>query len=128
MGVIATNNREIKFYYSSATSIGKQALAYVKASDKKILEIDIAKTKVTGTQWAELAEYLDLPLHKLIDTQHPDFIAAYGKAPDIEDPHDWLKLLANCPQAFQHPILVNGHTAIHIISPSDVAAFLDTES
>lgn len=40
MGIIATNNREIKFYYSSATGIGKQALPYVRASDKKIDEND----------------------------------------------------------------------------------------
>ncbi|GEM_PF-5828809 len=32
MGVIATNKNEIKLYYSSEYTIGKQTLAYVNAS------------------------------------------------------------------------------------------------
>lgn len=128
MGVIATNDREVKFYYSSVTSIGKQALGYIRASDKKILEIDIAKTKVTGTQWSELASRLGKPVGKLINTDHPDFIAAYGKATNIVDDNDWFNILHNCPQAFHQPILVNKDRTLQITTPSEIASFLDTES
>lgn len=128
MGVIATNNREIKFYYSSATSIGKQTLAYIRASDKKILEIDIAKTKVTGTQWTELANRLDIPIQQLINTEHPDFVTAYGKATNVTDENDWFNILHKCPQAFHQPILVNKNKTLQIKTPSEIASFLDSES
>lgn len=128
MGVIATNNREIKFYFSSVTSIGKQALAYVRASDKKILEIDIAKTKVTGTQWTELASRLDIPIKQLINTDHPDFVSAYGKATNVTDENDWFNILNKCPQAFHQPILVNKNRTLQIQTPSEIVSFLGSES
>lgn len=127
MGIIATNDREIKFYYSSATSIGKQALAYVKASNKKILEIDIVKTKVTGTQWAELADLLHIPIQKLVNTEHPDFMMEYGKIHAIYSDADWLKVLENNPKVVTQPILVNGDRAIQIDSPSNVLSLLQNE-
>ena len=51
MGVISTDENEIKLFFNSDSSIGKQIQAYVSASERKILTIDISKTKVTGTQW-----------------------------------------------------------------------------
>ncbi|WP_255307387.1 arsenate reductase family protein [Allomuricauda sp. CP2A] len=127
MGVISRNDREIKFYYSSATSIGKQTLGYVRASDKKVLEIDVAKTKVTATQWSELADLLNLPIKNLVNTEHPDFVAEYGKKPNIPDENDWLHILEKSPQVFQNPIILNGDKAFHIKTPSDVAPILDGE-
>lgn len=73
MGVIATNNREINLYYNAETNKGMQTLAYLESSEKKVLGIDLSKTKVTGTQWTELAERLGKPIKELINTKHPDF-------------------------------------------------------
>ena len=36
MGVIAQDNKQMNFYYSEDSSIAKQALGYLEASDKKI--------------------------------------------------------------------------------------------
>jgi arsenate reductase-like glutaredoxin family protein len=127
MGVIATNKRELKFYYNSASAIGKQALGYVKASNKKVLEIDVAKTKVTATQWSELADLLNIPIKDVINTEHPDFVSKYGENPDIPDENDWLHILEKNPHVFQNPIVVNGDKAIRIETPSDIAQMLDGE-
>lgn len=67
MGVIAKNDRELKLYYNSETSIGKQTLPYVEASEKEIVTIDISKTKVTGTQWVEIAGNLNLHISQLVN-------------------------------------------------------------
>lgn len=128
MGVIAKNKNEIRFYYSSESSIGKQALGFIHSSDKKVLDIDISKTKVTGTQWAEIAAGLGKEIHQIIDTSHPDFINRYGTNLQMDDGHDWLKILEKAPSVLQRPILVNGDSYIQIEAPPDVKKYLDNES
>ena len=127
MGVIAKHKNEIRFYYSSSTSTGKQALALILASEKKVLEIDIAKTKVTGTQWAEIASGLGKQIHELMDTSHPDFIKAYGTGVVMDDQHEWLKILEKNPSVFQRPIIVNGDTYVQLEEPAQVKRILDVE-
>lgn len=128
MGVIATNKNEIRFYYSSSSSIGKQALAFILASDKKILPIDVSKTKITGTQWVEISKGLGIEVDQLIDRDHPDFINHYGTEVKIDDQHDWLKILEKTPSVLQRPIIVSGTTFIQIMEPSEVKVYLDRES
>ncbi|WP_231562592.1 arsenate reductase family protein [Muricauda sp. MAR_2010_75] len=127
MGVISRDDREIKFFYSSATTIGKQTLGYIRASEKKVMEIDVSKTKVTATQWSELAGLLNIPIKDIINTEHPDFVAKYGKNPDITDENDWLHILEKSPQVFQNPIILNGDKAFQIKTPSHVSSILDGE-
>jgi len=56
MGEIATSDRQITWFYSSKSSRAKQTLAYAKAEGLPIREVDILKTKLIGTQIAELAD------------------------------------------------------------------------
>ena len=128
MGVIATNNRELNLYYNANSSIGMQTLAFVQASKKKVLAVDLSKTKVTGTQWAELADLLGIPIKDLINTEHPDFIKLYGKDNDLEGDDDWIKVLQKNPSVVTPPILVNGNKAMQVNTPSDIMVFLDAES
>ncbi|MHA7830596.1 MAG: arsenate reductase family protein [Flagellimonas sp.] len=127
MGVIATNNREVKLFYNAETNKGMQTLAYLKSSKKKVLDIDLSKTKVTGTQWTELAKLLGKPIKDLINTEHPDFMNKYGKDPDLYDDEDWLKVMENNPKVVTQPILVNGDQAVQIDAPSEVMRFLEEE-
>ena len=128
MGVIATNNRELNLYYNDNSSIGMQTLAFVQASKKKVLAVDLSKTKVTGTQWAELADLLGISIKDLINTEHPDFIKLYGKDNDLEGDDDWIKVLQKNPSVVTQPILVNGNKAMQVNTPSDIMVFLDAES
>ncbi len=127
MGVIATNNREIKLFYNAETNKGMQTLAYLKSSKKKVLDVNLDKVKVTGTQWAEIAKLLGKPIKELINTEHPDFINNYGKKPNLHSDEDWLKVMENNPKVVTQPILINGDKAVQIDTPSEVMAFLEEE-
>lgn len=119
MGVINKHPRQITLYYSSETSVGKQTYAYISASKKHVLAIDISKTKVTGTQWADMAENLELPIADLINREHPDFTQNYGTAPVDMDENDWLKVLQQHPEVLVFPIAVNGDEYRLLKDPSD---------
>ncbi|WP_147677838.1 arsenate reductase family protein [Algibacter pacificus] len=127
MGVISKNDHQIKLYYNSETSTGKQSKAYVETSDKKIITINISKTKLTGTQWTEIASTLNLHISELVNQQHPDFIKKYGNEKVNLEHRDWLKLIENHPAVIKAPILINGKDFIVVKTPSEIAKYLENE-
>lgn len=127
MGVISTDKNEIKLFFHSENSIGKQIQAYVLASEKKILTIDISKTKVTGTQWVELAKGLGVSISDLINQEHPDFIKNYGDHPNLEQ-DDWLKILDKQPEVLTTPIAIIGKHFVQLKSPSDFVKYIEPDS
>ena len=127
MGVISKNNRQIKLYYNSETSLGKQTIAYLNASEKKILTIDISKTKVTGTQWLEIVDKLNLHISELVNQKHPDFVKIYGNKEVNLTEDDWLKLIDKNPLVVTYPIVINGTQFLQIKTPSDFSKYLDQE-
>ena len=127
MGVISKDKNEIKLYFHSGNSIGKQILAYVEASERKLFAIDISKTKVTGTQWAELAVGLNLSISGLINKEHPNFTKNYDKDIDLEE-HDWLKILENNPEVLTSPIAIIGERFVQLHSPSDFIKYIEPDS
>jgi arsenate reductase-like glutaredoxin family protein len=128
MGVISKDKRKISIYYHSENSIGKQAFAYANVSDKKLHSVDISKTKVTGTQWAELASKLELNVSDLIDTENSYFKHDYGEnIPEMEQ-HDWLKILENKPYLLKYPIVINGENYIQIKSAAELKQYLSGDS
>ena len=128
MGVIAMDNKQITLYYSSENSLGKQVNAYVESSKKEHLTIDISKTNVTGTQWAELADGLGKNISDLINTDHPDFKTAYGQESASLDNDDWLKVLNVNPSFLKHPIVINGTEFIELKSASDFKQYMEPDS
>ena len=126
MGVISTNENEIKLYYHSENSLGKQTNAYVQSSDKKILTIDIAQTKVTGTQWIELARNLGVTVDKLINQEHPDFTQNYGEDVNMEE-EDWLKVLDKMPIVLTYPIAIIGNKYVQLKGPADFVKYMEPE-
>ena len=77
MGEIARSNRQITLFYSSKSMRAKQTLAYAKAEGLKIEEIDILKTKLTGTMIVELAEGLDMEVANLVNQDHPSYTKSF---------------------------------------------------
>lgn len=126
MGVISTDENEIKLYFNSKSSIGMQVEGYVMASNKKILTIDISKTKVTGTQWTELAHGLGVSISDLINKEHPDFTQNYGENVDLDD-EDWLKVLENNPEVLSDPIAIVGHKYVQLHGPTDFLKYLEPD-
>lgn len=127
MGIISKDNRQIKLYYNSETSLGKQTRAYIEASEKKILTIDISKTNLTGTQWIEIADNLNIHISELINQKHPDFIKIYGDKIINLEQHDWLKLIEKHPIVINYPIVIYGKEFVQIKTPSEFTKYLDYE-
>ena len=128
MGVIAKDDNQVTLYYNSETSLGKQTLGYVESSERDIQTIDISKTKVTGTQWTELADGVRIPISELVDQDHPDFKEAYGSEKVDLDEHDWLRILEKTPSALAYPIAIQGDRYLAIKNPSDFAKFIEHDS
>ncbi|SEL01011.1 Arsenate reductase, glutaredoxin family [Maribacter orientalis] len=128
MGVIAMDKKLITLYYSSKNSLGKQLNAYVESSDKKHLTIDISKTNVTGTQWAELADGLGKSLSDLVNTEHPDFKTAYGEDDFNLDNDGWLKVLNKNPSLLKNAIIIKGKEFIELKSASDFKQYMEPDS
>jgi len=117
----------IKIYYSSESSIGKQTYAYVNASFKEILGIDVLKSKVTGTQWKDIAEHLNLQISDMIDQEHPIFTENYDKDLNL-DQDGWIKVLNNHPEVLNYPIVIMDDDYKQIKNPSDMEKHLNPNS
>lgn len=128
MGVISKDNNKLTLYYNAESSIGKQCYAYVQASDKKVLGVDISKTKVTSTQWAELAEGLQIEVEDLLDKDHPDFTKIYGNEYLSLETNDWLKILDKNPNLVQFPVLIFGQKYYQLKSGAEFKKYLDADS
>ena len=118
MGEIATLNRQITLYYNSNSVRAKQTLAYAKSEGLPIHEIDMLKTKLTGTQLVELADKLNLELKDLVNQEHP----AYAKQFEHHDfsTNDWIKMIQNNPEIMKQPIALRGEITILVETPTDI--------
>ncbi|GGG58414.1 arsenate reductase family protein [Bizionia arctica] len=126
MGTIATNQNQVILYYHSETSLGKQAYGFLQATNKKILAIDISKTKVTGMQWLEISENLNTILSKLVNQEHPNFKANFDSGINL-DKEDWIKVIQNYPETLRCPILIDGDKYYLIEIPSEISKLLEKE-
>jgi len=122
------DKKQITLYYSSENSIGKQLNAYVESSGKDHLTIDISKTNVTGTQWAELAEGLGKNVSDLVNTDLPDFKETYGENYVDLDNDGWLKILDKNPRFLKNAIVIKGDKYIELTSASDYKQYMDPDS
>ncbi len=127
MGIISKHHKMIKIYYSSKSNVGKQTLGYLQASLKNLLDIDITKTNVTGTQWKELAENLGVTIGELIDCEHPAFTSKYDTETNLDE-HGWIKVLDNNPEVLNYPIVIIGKNFYQITNPSEIEKLLEPNS
>ncbi|AUC79403.1 hypothetical protein CW736_08445 [Nonlabens sp. MB-3u-79] len=118
MGEIAKSNRQITLFFSSNSSRAKQTLAYAKAEGLPIQEIDILKTKLTGTQIVELASRLHLEVADLVNQEHPAYSSIFEHHKLSTD--DWIKMIQHNPQIMKQPIALRGDTTILVETPADI--------
>lgn len=125
--MLSNHHNKITLIYNSNTSIGKQTLAYVTNSRKKLLAIDTSKTTLTGSQWIDIIDKLGISMKQLINTSHPNFIKLYHKDVSMEL-NDWLKIIQKHPEVIVTPIFINGKIYKQISSPSEIERYLDPDS
>lgn len=127
MTVIATDKNKITLIYNSNTPLGKQMQGYVNSAKKEIMEVDLCKTSLTGTQWIEIADKLGKEVDDLINKEHPDFANDYPKDASLEV-NDWLKVINKNPKVIFGSILIIGQEYHHLINPSDFVKHIESDS
>ncbi|SDB45753.1 Arsenate reductase, glutaredoxin family [Flavobacteriaceae bacterium MAR_2010_188] len=127
MSVISKDENVIKLFYNSESNVGKQTLGYLQSTDKNILSIDTQKTRVTGTQWADICDHLDCTISDLVNKEHPSFTDNYDSHVELSD-NDWIKVLQTHQEVFVFPIVIIGKDYYRIENPSDVEKYLDNDS
>lgn len=125
MGVLAMDNKQLTLFYSSENSIGKQLYAYIHASVKKILGVDISKTGVTETQWATLADKLQIAIKDLVAMDHPGFKKEYVKESINLENEDCLKILDKEPHLLKNPIMIFGKKHTQLENAASFKKYLD---
>lgn len=118
MGEIATSDRQITLFYSSKSNRAKKTLAYAKAEGLPILDIDILKTPLTGTQIAELADKLDLEIKDLVNQEHPAYMSHFEQHNFSSE--DWIKMIQHHPEIMKQPIALRGNRTILVETPTDI--------
>lgn len=118
MGEIATSDRQITLYYSSESLIAKQTLAYAAGEGLAVQQIDILKTKLTGTQLTEIADKLHMTVSDLVDTERLEYITNYNNTDFSTD--DWIKMITKYPNILKGPIALKGDACILIKTPTDI--------
>ncbi len=118
MGEIATSERQITLIYNPKSVRAKQTLAYTRAEGHPIREINISKTKLTGTQIAELADKLNCKIEDLVNQSHPAYRKQFGHHDFSEN--DWIKMMQHHPEIMKQPIAMRGNITILIETPTDI--------
>jgi arsenate reductase len=118
MGEIATSKHQITLFYNSESVRAKQTLAYAKAEGLAIQDIDILKTKLTGTQIVELADRLHMNVADLVNQEHPSYKLRFEH--HELSTRDWIKMIQNNPEIMKQPIALRGEITILVETPTDI--------
>ncbi|MGB3775264.1 MAG: hypothetical protein WA951_08410 [Leeuwenhoekiella sp.] len=128
MNSIARNDNQLTLVYSSKTRLGKRTRAHVDAVKSTELQtIDVAETKLTGTQLAELAQGLNKEIKDLVNYEEADNEEEDQVQGDYDD-NDYINILNNSPELFTHPIAILGKQMLQITNPTDIQQFIEVDS
>jgi arsenate reductase len=120
--MFSSSDKVITVIYHSDDHIGKEVLSYAQTKEMPVRDIDIAKTKVSESSWAEFADKLGIEIKDLINTQHPNFQQHYDEDIDLSD-HDWLKFLEHNTATLRAPIVMKGDKIKMMSNPQDMLQF-----
>ena len=127
MGVLSTSHHEITLYIHPENRIAKQSIAVAEASKATTRVVDLKEVKLTKTQWADLADMLQLKVEDLVNFEHDIIVQSLGKKPEVE-PNELLKLLSQNQSVLKHGIAVRGNQAIFIKQINDLMQLQETDS
>ena len=123
MPVLSRNKRQLTYIYSSESYLGRKVLGYVQAIKKKVEVIDISKTKIADTVWAEIADDLGLPFEEIFNTEN---VTDQQKQDFSAD--DWIKMINNNPEILHHPIAINGDESMIVTNRAGLLKLFEVDS
>jgi len=125
MGILARTDKLLTLIYSSNTRKGIHTLSYLTAIDKEYLAIDIAKTKLPGMLWIEIAQDLGVKVGDLIEKRELNIASQDTSGFGTED---WIKILRKNDFALASPIAINGKRIKQITNPVEILEFFGVDS
>ncbi|PHQ30194.1 MAG: hypothetical protein COA80_05790 [Leeuwenhoekiella sp.] len=127
MKSIARSENQITLIYNSENHVGERTHAHASAiKDKELQAIDIAKTPLTGTQWAELADGLNTTVKGLLSFENVSDDDEL-KTADFDE-NDYIKIIENRPELLAHPILIHDDKMKQVTNPTEAQEFLGVDS
>jgi len=115
---IASDKNQLTILFVEESSRAKQTLAYCQTAGIPIREINLSKTKITGTMITEIADKLGILVKDLVNPDHPIFMEFYKDA-DLED-NDIIKIIHKHPDLLKQPIVIKGDKIELVETPTDV--------
>ncbi len=125
MGVIARDENQLTLIYSSNTRVGTHTLSYLTGINEKYLAIDLAKTKVSDTQWADIADALGVKIGDLVDKRQ---LEIDKETTESFGSNDWLKIIQNNDAVISRPIAIMGKRTKQINNPPEIMEFYKVDS
>lgn len=123
MSIFATDHKQLTLIYSGNTQLGKKALALVQASKLDVQTIDISKSNIGDSSWAEIAKRLNKDLSELVDLSESEAANDSNFSPD-----DALKILNKNDRSLMGPIAINGDKIALIKRDTEILEFFNVDS
>jgi arsenate reductase-like glutaredoxin family protein len=117
--MISKDTKQINIYYHPEHTLAKKCVAIAHANKAKVLAIDISKTKVSQTDWSEMARLLNTSVVELVNLNHDHIVSKFGKTPDVDE-FSALKLIQNNPEVIKSPIAIRGEKIVIATQARDV--------
>jgi len=96
----------------------EKTLALAKSEGIPILEINLLKNPLTGTQIEDLATLPGLKIIDLVNKEHPYFLEHFDH--DDFNERDWLTIMEKNPKIIKQPIVLRGNKSLLIETPTDI--------
>jgi len=103
--MLLKNPNQINLYYNPQTNLGKKCLAIANANKSIVNPIDITKTRVSQTDWSQMAEMLKIEIPDLID-RTTRFIKEKTNGDLNIDDFAALKIIQNNPEVVTKPVAI----------------------
>lgn len=123
MGVIATKDNQLNLYICNKDSLTKKVIAMAHSTKKELNIVDVCKTRLTGTEWLELASKSGLNVFDFIQTHHTTYLDLYQKNGVSMDEESAIKILNSHPEVLVYPIALKGKKAVLCKNETDILQF-----
>lgn len=103
--MISKREDQINLYYHPDHRMSKQCIAIANANKAKVFAVNTAETRISQTDWSEMARLLDISVVDLVDLEHEVILSKFGKTPDLDE-FGALKIIQNNPEVVKAPIAI----------------------
>ncbi len=119
-----TDNRLLNCIYFSENPFGKKLKAFLQASEKDCIIIDLATTMPSDTQWHDIAREINVSLKTFMDTH---IIDSFNEESNYSE-EGLVKILAQNPSIFKGAIIMEGDRIAHITQYTNILKFFNVDS